>query len=93
MNARIPGYPIEDRDLPVPGGVDMARVTATLRELKVGRANSFLIPADELATDDGRWSTAAVGQRINHAARRIGIKVRTKKEKDAPAGLRVWRIE
>ena len=93
MNARIPGYPIEDRDLPVPGGVDMARVTATLRALKVGKANSFLIPADELVVDSGKWSTTVVGQRINHAARRIGIKVRTKKELKAPAGLRVWRIE
>ena len=81
-------YTIE-RDLPpnpVPAPLDIGRVTATLKGLNVG--DGFTIPADELTGENGRFLSTSVGQRIHQAARRLGMRVSTKK---LPEGLKVRR--
>lgn len=80
---------------PLPNDVDIGKVSETLRSLKIGKKNSFVIPASELMDASGKWGTTSVGQRVHHAAARLGIRVKVKREgkKSETPGLRVWRIE
>lgn len=71
---------------PEPSPLDISKVTATLKELEV--SDRFVIPADELLGEGGRFLSTSAGQRIHQAARRLGIKVSIKKLTD---GLRVRR--
>lgn len=80
-------YPIRAA-APAPPGVDWPKIVASLEALKVDQ--EFVIPALELANDEGIWSTSTIGSRIHQCARRRGIKIRTSKV--AGEGLRVRRI-
>ena len=81
-------YPIQDEmePSPAPAPLDISRVTITIKQLKVGAG--FVIPADELTGENGRFLSTSVGQRIHQAARRLGMRVSTKK---LPEGLKVRR--
>lgn len=88
--ARAP-YTFEP-DVPLPGKpapLDIGRVTDSLKLAKVNGA-PFLIPAAELVGENGRFLSTGLGQRIHQAARRLGLRVVTKKCDD---GLRVWRVK
>lgn len=87
-------YPIETAPQPTSPG-DMQRIVESLRALRLKRNNSFVIPAFEVKDESGRWSAQKLGQRVHHAAGRVGIKVKVKRQSGkngAVEGLRVWRI-
>lgn len=82
-------YPIiENIGADAPAHLDISEVTATMKQLDINAG--FVIPAADLAGEDGKYLSSSVGQRIHQAARRLGIKISIKKK---PEGLRIKRVE